>query len=63
VDWFGCPRADLPPIVWDVLTYADLFAKGLPPDAGGAMDQAAAFVEAARWVWAERAEHRAAEFA
>ena len=32
---------------------AALFDRGLPPVAGGALDQTAAFVEAARFVWAE----------
>lgn len=59
VDVTGCPRADLPPIVWDLLTYADLYRKGLPPVAGGALDQAAAFVEAARFIWNEHDQRKA----
>jgi len=33
---------------------ADLYDKGLPPVAGGALDQAQIFVEAARMIFAER---------
>jgi hypothetical protein len=50
----GCPRRIVPAEAWAVLELADLWDKGLPPAAGGVLDQAAAFVEAARFVWAER---------
>lgn len=38
---------------------AELYEKGLPPVAGGALDQANVFVEAARFVWSEQAYWRA----
>jgi len=40
--------------VWDLLDYAALYRRGLPPVAGGALDQAAAFTAACRFVWAEQ---------
>jgi hypothetical protein len=54
-----CPRELVTGDVWDVIEAADLFAKGLPPMAGGTRDQAAAFLTAARIVWAEEARWKA----
>lgn len=42
------------------LDYADLFAKGLPPVAGGVLDQAALFVKYARFAWSEKNRNKAA---
>ena len=42
-----------------VIQCAELFRKGLPPVAGGSLDQAAIFVDAARFVWGEQAYWRA----
>jgi hypothetical protein len=39
--------------VWDLLSAADLCSKGLPPIAGGSLDQTKWFVDAARFAWAE----------
>lgn len=36
-----------------MMKYARLYEKGLPPVAGGALDQAAAFVEACDFIWQE----------
>jgi glycine/D-amino acid oxidase-like deaminating enzyme len=52
----GCPLEDLPAVVWDILEAAELMRKGLPPVAGGLLDQARGFVDAARYVWATRRE-------
>jgi len=41
------------------MDYADLYEKGLPPVAGGALDQAQAFLSYCRFVWAEKARHQA----
>lgn len=38
---------------------ADLYKKGLPPMDGGAMDQTAVFVRAARFYWNTEAEFKA----
>jgi len=42
-----------------VIRYAKLYHKGLPPVHGGALDQAALFIDAAEFVWAEESRHRA----
>lgn len=39
------------PDVWEVFRYAELFEKGLPPVAGGVLDQANIFVEAASLIF------------
>ncbi len=36
-----------------MLPYARLYEKGLPPAAGGALDQAQAFLEACDFIWQE----------
>ena len=41
-----------------MIRYAKLYRKGLPPVAGGALDQAAIFIDAAEFVWAEESRHR-----
>jgi len=38
-----------------MLDAAELYEKGLPPEHGGTLDQAADFVRAARFVWNEEA--------
>jgi len=43
----GCPNAYCSEIV-PLATVADLFAKGIPPIAGGSLDQSAWFLEANR---------------
>jgi len=45
--------------VWELLQYADLYQKGLPPIVGGALDQSASFVAACRYIWAEQAARKA----
>jgi hypothetical protein len=54
-----CPAEFAGDEVWAILEAADAAPKGLPPVAGGLLDQAAAFVEAARFVWAEQRRNRA----
>lgn len=56
----ACPLTVLPPEVWEVLDLAETFRRGLPPVAGGVLDQSAWFVAAARFVWAEQDRWRAA---
>jgi len=55
----SCPAEFAGDDAWEVLEAAEAAAKGLPPVAGGLLDQAAAFSEAARFVWAEQRRHRA----
>jgi len=59
LDFYGCPWIEIPPIVWETIELAGLYKRGLPPIAGGALDQARAFVDAARFVWHCQAEQRA----
>jgi len=37
---------------------AEMTRNGLPPVHGGALDQAAKFLDACRFVWAEQKRHR-----
>ena len=54
-----CPLDEVTQDVWDALDYADLYEKGLPPIAGGALDQAYAFTQACSFIWSEKARHEA----
>lgn len=49
-----CPLTFVTEDVWQVIELAELYEKGLPPVAGGALDQAKMFVEAARFIWQEQ---------
>jgi len=42
-----------------MIEFAELFRYGLPPVAGGALDQAYVFLDAARFIWAEQRVWRA----
>jgi hypothetical protein len=42
-----------------LVSLADLFEKGVLPVAGGALDQSASFIEAARFLSVEDAIHKA----
>lgn len=50
----GCPLEQIGEDVWRVIEYAELYEKGLPPVAGGALDQAHCFIEAARFIMQEQ---------
>jgi hypothetical protein len=54
----GCPNKQCSPVV-DVVELVDLYAKGLPPIAGGSLDQAAWFIEAAKRLEIEEATIKA----
>ena len=54
-----CPRLFVTPDVWDGVECAGLYEKGLPPVAGGSLDQSRIFVEAARLIWADQAYWKA----
>ncbi len=43
----------------EAVGYAELYAKGLPPVIGGALDQSQQFVESARFIWNEQAYWKA----
>ena len=49
-----CPLRCVPHDVWQLLDLSELYWAGLPPVAGGALDQAAGFVEAARFIRGEK---------
>jgi NADPH-dependent 7-cyano-7-deazaguanine reductase QueF-like protein len=48
-----CPLEIITPDIWEVIELAQLYEKGLPPVAGGALDQANIFVDACRMIWSE----------
>jgi hypothetical protein len=50
----GCPLEQVPTAVWAVLEAAGLLEQGLAPVAGGLLDQAAGFLDAARLISAEK---------
>ena len=50
-----CPLEYVSSDIWEAIRYAKLYEKGLPPVAGGALDQAENFLEAAEMVFADRA--------
>lgn len=53
-----CPLELITQDDWDVIELAGLYKKGLPPVAGGSLDQAAGFLAAARFIWSEEAVHK-----
>lgn len=54
----GCPLKVIPAEIWDIIELAELYEKGLPPIAGGSLDQMRAFVAAFRIVTQEKARHK-----
>jgi len=50
-----CPLEYITEDVWEVIRYAELYEKGLPPVAGGALDQAANFIKAAMYIFSVQA--------
>ena len=54
-----CPLDYADRRTWTLLELTDLYERGLPPVAGGALDQATTFIEAARFVRAEQTRHKA----
>jgi NADPH-dependent 7-cyano-7-deazaguanine reductase QueF-like protein len=51
----ACPLAIIGADIWRAIEFADLYAKGLPPVAGGVLQQSNVFIEAARFIWREQA--------
>jgi len=45
--------------VWRAIDATDLLERGLPPVGGGSLDQAQVFIDAARFIWAERRRWKA----
>lgn len=54
IDITQCPLEFIEREVWDVIRYAELFEKGLPPVAGGVLDQAYCFIEACEFIFGEQ---------
>ncbi len=52
-----CPLDEVDADVFDLIDDAELFEKGLPPVAGGTLDQCDWFVDACKFIWAELARH------
>jgi len=50
-----CPLELISGDVWEIITLAELFEKGLPPVAGGVLEQAKTFVETAKFIFREKA--------
>ena len=55
----GCPLEYAGVDVLHALEIAELMKHGLPPLAGGSLDQTRVFLDAARFIWSERARMRA----
>jgi hypothetical protein len=50
---------EVPPEIWEAVELAEFFEKGLPPLAGGVLDQTDAFLQGCRIFWRERERIRA----
>ena len=50
-----CPLDMITADVWEIIQMADFYQKGLPPVAGGVLDQAKNFNDAAMFVFKEKA--------
>jgi len=49
-----CPLDYVTDDIWETIEYAELYAKGLPPIAGGSLDQAKNFTDACRFILSEK---------
>jgi hypothetical protein len=50
-----CPQKLIDSQTAELLTFAKLYDKGLPPVQGGALDQTKSFISACQFVWSEQA--------
>lgn len=44
--------------IWQAITLAGFYEKGLAPVAGGVLDQAVAFIAAAEFIWQEEKQYK-----
>lgn len=52
---FGdCPLNVIDNDIYEVISYANLYKKGLPPVTGGSLDQAKSFIMAAEFIYKEQ---------
>lgn len=58
----ACPLEYVSQPVWELVGLADLWEKGIPPVAGGALDQTAYFVASAQIVFRLSAPYKQLEF-
>jgi len=49
-----CPLEEITEDIWQTFLLAELYENGLPPVAGGSLDQAMVFVEAAGFIMTEK---------
>lgn len=54
-----CPAAYVTEDIWHVITLAGFYKQGLPPVAGGVLDQTAIFIAAAEFIWHEEQQYKA----
>ena len=54
-----CPKKVLPNDIWQFIDYADMYEKGIPPEPGGTLDQLHSFNYYCRFIWNEKAIHKA----
>ena len=55
IELTACPQQELDVELVEVLRLAAMYKKGLPPVAGGALDQSRWFVEACEFLWTQQA--------
>jgi hypothetical protein len=53
-----CPKMSVSGDVWGMMLQVELFEKGMPPLAGGSLDQTEAFLDVMEFVWSQRASLR-----
>ncbi len=59
IDITECPLNIITEDVWQIIRFAELYENGLPPIAGGALDQAKVFIDASQFVMNEKAYWKA----
>ena len=59
IEFINCPLEIVKAEVWDMLEYAKLYGRGLPPVHGGALDQAQNFLAACNFIFSEQAYWKA----
>jgi hypothetical protein len=55
IDIIQCPLELITNDIWQAIYFAELYEKGLPPVAGGALEQTKSFLDAAQFIMNEKA--------